>query len=380
MAKIKELKAEDKIEGKTSNDILNEVLTENKKEHFNFQQRVNWKVSTGSLLLDLATGGVTPSLWRFCSKSNAGKTPQMLEILRNIFKDVPNSKALWVIAEGRGLSEENKARCGLKFVYSPAEWETGTIFVFETKVFELVIDTIKRLVFENPYGVKYAFCIDSLDGLMLRSDIDKPITESGKVAGTPMLSKKMLQSLSLGMFKFGHWMGIISQKTAEIKMDMYAKGADRGGEFSGGNSLFHGADIILEYQNPWNDDFILDNKTGKMNDGKTKPIGQYARVLMDKVTKEAYKKQVIKYPIKYGRKPSGIWVERELAELILGFGQATLAGAGWITLSPDFIKETKEAGFDLPEKVQGLENLYKLLQEDEKLTNYLFDKFSKLIT
>src|SRR5271165_4811449 len=94
----KESKSEDQKDNsiKTSKDVLKNILEKNKDEHFNFQERVNWKTSTGSLILDLATGGVMPSLWRFCSKSNAGKTPEMLEIIRNIFKDVPNSKALWV--------------------------------------------------------------------------------------------------------------------------------------------------------------------------------------------------------------------------------------------------------------------------------------------
>lgn len=375
----KEQKTEEKDDKvKSSKDILKGVLEANKKEHFNFHERVDWNVSTGSLILDKVTGGVSPSLWRLCSQSNAGKTPQILEIIRNIFKDVPNSKALWVIAEGRGLSDENKNRCGLKFVYSYDEWDINTIFVLETKIFELVIDTIKQLVFDNSENIRYAFCIDSLDGLMLRADADKPTTESAKVAGTPALSKKMLQSLSLGMFKFGHWMGIISQRTAEIRIDQHAPGANRGGEFSGGNSLFHGSDIIMEYKSPWMDDFILDG-SGKMNDGKTKVIGQNARVLMDKVNKEEYKKQIVLYPIKYGRKPSGIWREREVGEMIFFMGRATIAGAGWITFVPEFIKELEDQGLTIPEKIQGKENLFTLLQNDEKLTSFLFDKFSKLV-
>lgn len=378
MAKVKEIKETKEEVRDLSKDLLSASLKEFKEEHFNAAKAVEWEVSTGSLLLDVATGKVKPSLWRLCGHNNSGKTPQMLEIVRNILKDVPNSKALWVMAEGR-LSEENKERCGLKFVTDYNEWEIGTVFVLKTNIFELVIKIIKDLVKNNSAGIRFAFVIDSIDGLILRDDAAKDITENNKVAGVPGLSKKMLQSLSLGMFQYGHWMGLISQVTSEIKLDPYAKTTNRGGSFSGGNSLLHGSDVIIEYNPPYGGDFILDGK-GKFNDGKSKPIGQNVTVILAKSIKETTRKVKITYPIKYGRKPSGIWIERELGDLFLGFGLATLAGAGWITVSPDFIKEMKEANFDFPEKIQGLDNLYKILQDDEKLTNYLFDKFSKLIS
>jgi hypothetical protein len=377
MAKTKELKEEKQVED-LSTSLLSGALKEFKEEHYNATKAVEWEVSTGSLLLDVSTGKVRPSLWRLCGNNNSGKTPQMLEIVRNILKDVPNSKALWVMAEGR-LSEENKTRCGLKFVTDPNEWEIGTVFVLKTNIFELVIKIIKDLVKNNDAGIRFAFVIDSIDGLILRDDAAKEITENNKVAGVPGLSKKMLQSLSLGMFQYGHWMGLISQVTSEIKLDPYAKTTNRGGSFSGGNSLLHGSDVIIEYNPPYGGDFILDGK-GKFNDGKSKPIGQNVTVVLAKSIKETTRKVKITYPIKYGRKPSGIWVEREVGDLILGFGRATLAGAGWITVSPDFIKELEDDGFEFPEKIQGLDNLYKVLQDNEKLTNYLFDKFSKLIS
>lgn len=365
----------------SSKETLGTLLKANKDEHFNFKERVNWKVSTGSLILDEKTGGVMPSLWRFCAKSNAGKTPQMLEIVRNIFKDVPNSKCLWVIAEGRGLSEENKERCGLKFVYDYKDWEVNTIFVFETNVFELVIDTIKQLVLTNPDNVRYAFCIDSMDGLTLRADREKGIEGDNKVAGAPALSKKMMQSLSLGMFKYGHWMGAISQKTTEIKIDQRSPGADRGGNFSGGNSLFHASDVVLEYQQSWAGDFILDNPAGKMGDDKgTKAIGQNVRVFMAKSPKEASKKEPFTYPVKYGRKPSGIWAEREVVQMTFAFENATMAGAGWITFKPYFIEELKNINITLPEKIQGENNFCKMLEENPDMNKYLFNKYSKMVS
>ena len=174
---------------RSSKDILNSSLKANLDDHHNFKESVVWKTSTGSLILDVATGGVCPSLWRLCGNNNSGKTPQTLEIVRNFLKDVPNSKCLWVIAEGRGLSEENRTRCGLTFVTDPAKWEVGTVFILQTNIFELFINIVKGLVKQNEEGIKFAFVVDSIDGLILRDDAAKEITESNKGAGVPMLAK-----------------------------------------------------------------------------------------------------------------------------------------------------------------------------------------------
>lgn len=384
MANSKKQAKEEKEEEvkRSSSDILNSALKSNKGEHYNFEERVSWKVSTGSLLLDVATGGVKPSLWRLAGANNSGKTPQMLEILRNFLSGVPNSKALWVIAEGRGLSEENKSRCGLTFVYSPEDWAVGTVFVLETNVFEMFISVVKDLVKQNEDGTKFAFVVDSIDGLILRDDASKDITESNRVAGVPMLSKKMLQSLSLGMFKYGHWMGLISQVTAEIKLDPYAKAANRGGQFSGGNSLLHGSDVIIQYEPINNGDFILDNPAGRMNDGKTKPIGQNVKVTLVKSLLEATRKTTVIYPIKYGRKPSGIWVERELGDLLLMWELIKKTGekSSWLAVSEDLRAEVKEhTGLEMAEKIQGMEKVYAYLEEQPKVTEYLFNKFTSLM-
>ncbi len=361
-----------------SKDLLTAAMKDAKTEHHNETKKRDWRVSTGSLLLDVATGGIRPSLTRLCGVNNGGKTPQMLEIVRNILKDVPKSKALWVIAEGRGLSAENMARCGLKFVTKAEDWEPGTVFVLYTNIFELVIKVIKDLVKDNPNDNVYAFVIDSVDGLMLRDDALKEITESNRVAGVPMLAKKMLQSLSLGMFTYGHWMGLISQVTAEIKLDPYSKAPNRGGMFSGGNSLLHGSDVIIQYEPSYPGDFILDG-AGKMNDGKTKPIGQNVKVTLVKSMIETSRKTTVVYPIRYGRKPSGIWVEREIADMVLAWGLATRTGA-WIAFTPAIRAELKDKGIEIPEKVQGLDNLYALFEENRAATEYLFGKFGEMLS
>ena len=320
-------------------------------------------------------------LLRICVANNEGKTPQTLEILRQFFNTVPNSKALWVIAEGRGLSDENRLRCGLKFVYAADEWETGTIFVLETNVFELFVNTVKTLVKDNDEHIRYAFVVDSVDGLILEADSKKEISENNKVAGTPALSKKMLQSLSLGMFKFGHLMVLLSQVTAEIKLDPYTKTPNRGGQFSGGNALLHAADFILEYQPSFACDFILNNPAGKLNDGTTKSIGKYAKVVIQKSGLEASKKVQVNYPIKFGKRPCGIWVEYEISDMLLQWWllKKEATKTSWLSLDTKLQEELKGLCDEVPEKIQGMNQVREFLADNPKVTDYLFDKFKKLI-
>ena len=374
MAKIKN-KDEETSQKIGDKQLLRTILDDHKKEHYNDQARQDWRVSTGSLLLDVAMeGGICPSLIRLCGANNEGKTPQAIEMCRNMFASVPKSKGLWVIAEGRGLSKENVNRSGLKFVYSPEEWEYGTIFVFETNVFELFIKTVKDLVLNNEDGAKYAFVVDSIDGLQLRDDKAKEVTENNKVAGTPMLSKKMLQSLSLGMFKYGHLMILLSQVTAEIKLNQYEKTPNRGGQYSGGNSLLHGADYILEFQPSYNGDYIVDKPGGKLNDGNSKAIGKYCKVILQKSAQETSRKHLIQYPIKFGRKPSGVWLEYECADMLLGFGLLEKSSS-WLSWEANLYKELLAIDKDIPQKIQGLDNVRVYLEEQPNITAYLVNKF-----
>lgn len=365
----------------TSGNPLTGILKnkEHKDEHFNFQERVNWKISTGSLLLDVAMeGGVSPSLIRICGGNNEGKTPESLEIIRNFLKDVPNSKAFWMIAEGRGLSKENIDRCGLTFVYDPDQWELGTVFVLESNVYELFIKCVKECVLNNPNKHKYAFCVDSIDGLQLRDDKAKEITENNRVAGSPALSKKMLQSLSLGMFKYGHLMILLSQVTSEIKLDPYQKTANRGGQFSGGNALLHAADYILEFQTSYGGDYIMDNPSGKLNDGKSKPIGKYCSIVLQKSAQESSRKQKIQYPIKFGRKPSGIWLEYECVDMLLAFSLLEKAGS-WLSWEKSLLEELIKVDKDIPETMQGVNNARSYLEGQPKVTQYLLEKFKQTL-
>lgn len=372
-------KEDDGDKKNNSKNQLSSVLNDHKEEHLNYTERVYWKCSTGSLTLDAATGMVSPGLWRLTGNFNCGKTPTALEIIRNMFLEVPNSKAVWVIAEGRGLSEQNVERCGLKFVEKPEDWEVGTVFILRSNIYELFIKTLKTLILDNEEQIRYAFVVDSIDGLLLRDDSKKDVTDAQKVAGPQALTKKFMQTLSLRMFHHGHLLIFISQVTAEIKLDQYSRSPDRGGNFSGGNSALHASDIILNFSSPFAGDFILDSSSGKFNDGKTKPLGQEVRVEIGKALKEESKKMKLTYPIKFGRKPSGVWVEREIGDLLLAWGLVVKSGA-WIKVGETILEKIRAIDPEFPETVQGAEKFYQLFETRPEVVTLLRNEFLPILS
>lgn len=364
----------------TATDRLGTILKKNAKDHVNFQERVTWRISTGSLLLDLATGGVGPSVVRLAGYNNTGKTPEALEIARN-FLGMDNSRCVWVLAEGR-LSEENKTRCGLEFVTKWEDWKDGTVFILESNIYELYIELVRDLVLNNPEGKRYCFVVDSLDGMMRREDAGKPVVDAAKVAGPQLLTKKMFQSLSVGMLKFGHLMVMTSQVTSEIKLNEYVRTVDRGGQFSGGNAANHWSDFTFEYQPLSANSFILDNPEGFVSDGKSKAMGRLVSVVLNKSTLEKSMRTKVTYPVKFGRKPSGIWVEHEVASMLTGFDMVkkTSEKGSWLSFTPETIKELAGVGVDAPEKVQGMGNLRVWLEGNPKATTFLVGKFKSILS
>ena len=122
---------EDKPDAVSSKNILTSFLKNKKEDHYNFEEAVSYKVSTGSLTFDLLTGGgLRPGVHRFVGFTEGGKTSAALEVMKNFLNTVDGAKGFYIKAEGR-LSEEMMKRSGVKFVFSAEQWEAGTCFVFE---------------------------------------------------------------------------------------------------------------------------------------------------------------------------------------------------------------------------------------------------------
>jgi|688.fasta_scaffold07245_20 RecA/RadA recombinase len=363
----------------SSQNILDSFLKSNKSDHYNFEDEITYKVSSGSLQLDLQLdGGFGPGLHRFVGMNEGGKTSESLEIVKNFLRDLPDTKAFYIKAEGR-LSPEMRERSGVKFVFSAEEWVVGTCFVFESNIYETVVDIMRELISKNDEKVKYCFLLDSVDGLITRGDLDKSFEDSNKVAGGAVIAANFMKRLSIALAKRGHMAIFISQVRADIKLDPYTKAPIRQTSATGGNALLHFANYIIEFEARYKGDLILQDPTNKTPDIQKNPIiGHFAKVTVKKSPNEKTN-MTISYPIRYGRKNgTSIWIEKEIVDLLYAWEFIEKKGS-WINLSDEFKEMLNENGFILSDKIQGDYNLFKIIEDDKKLCQFLTAYFKSAI-
>ena len=358
-----------KESSETSKSILGDFLKSNKEKHLNFEKSVVYKVPSGSLLLDISMGGgLTPGCHRFTGASESGKTSSALSFMR-LFLQEPDRKGIYIKAEGR-LSEEMQARSGVKFTFDAENWESGSCFVFESNMFETCMRLIEMLVKNNPEDYKYFVFIDSMDGLISESDIEKDYGEATKVAGGVNISGTFLKKLGLWLGKKGHVCIMSSQVRATIKINPYEKGDPRLTNATGGNALNHHADYILEFQQKFNNSLI---KKGE------KILGHYCKIIFRKSPNEITGQEV-SYPVKYGQtNGKSVWIAKELVDAMLTWEMASKGGA-WITIEDSLRKELLAEGFEVAEKYQGIDNFADFIESNDQLIDFLYKKFTKLLS
>jgi RecA/RadA recombinase len=357
---------------------LTKFLNANKTEHFNYVDDVNYAVSTGSLSLDAELGLLGPSLVRLVGPSSSGKTSFAFNVTKEFFATVPHSRAVYIKAEGK-LSPELQERTGLTFVKDPEQWRDHTVFIFESNVYEVVIGLIRELMSNNPNKHVYMFILDSMDGLNLRGDMVKSIDESVRVAGAPLMTKQFLQKVSVSMTKHGHLCFFLGQVSAEIKLDPYAKGVPRQVGGAGGSAVQHFSSHVLEFQNWYESDLILEKPEERLNRLTNKALGHMCKIKIVKTDRE--KRYItVEIPIKHNTVGGGsIWREREIVDAMLVWHLVTKAGS-WLTIAPVLASELETKGIPpLPEKVQGLNALYALLESRKDVADYLFAKFRTMV-
>jgi RecA/RadA recombinase len=299
--------------------------------------------------------------------------------MKNFCNNLPNAKGFYIKAEGR-LSPEMRERSGVRFVFSADEWVNGTCFVFESNIYETVVEVMRELVAKNEEKTKYCFLLDSVDGLITKGDLDKSFEDSNKVAGGAVIAANFMKRLSIALTKRGHMAIFISQVRADIKLDPYSKAPIRQTSATGGNALLHFANYIIEFEPRYKGDLILQDSSNKTIDLKKNPIiGHFAKVTIKKSPNEKTN-MTITYPIRYGRKAgTSIWVQKEIVDLLYAWEFLQKKGA-WINPVEEFQQMLNENGFDFPEKVHGDANLFKIIEDDEKLCNFLINYFTKSIS
>ncbi len=358
---------------------LTKFLDANKTEHFNYVEDTVYAVSSGSLSLDIELGLWGPNLARLVGPSASGKTSFAFGMTKEFFSTVPNSRAVYIKAEGK-LSDDLQARTGLTFIKDPKEWRDKTVFVFECNIYEVVISLIRDLITNNPQGHKYVFILDSMDGLILREDAVKTVDQNVRVAGAPKITKEFLQKVSVAMTKRGHLCFFLGQVSAEIKLDPYAKGTPRQVGGAGGNAVQHFASHVLEFQNWYEGDLILEKPDERLHRTSNKALGHLCKIKIIKTDREK-RYTVVEIPIKHNQNGGGsIWREREIGDAMLMWQLVTKAGS-WLTFAPTLNTDLAKENIDpLPEKVQGMNQLYDLLEARRDVSDYLFKRFRDMVS
>lgn len=372
-------KQKEKEEETGSKSVLHSLMEGSKDDHYNNFNPQRLRITSGSLNLDVYTAITSSAVVRLIGAGpELGKTSQCLVFADNFHKTFPKAKTIFCLAEGR-LSDQLKKRSGMKFVSSPDEWEYNTIFEFKCNIFETVANTIETLLKEmHGLGEQLCIIIDSLDGLILKNDIAKPLDENQKVAGVPLLTKRLFKRIALPISSYDCLFLITSQYSADIKLDPYSAAPPRQGYAAGGSAVGHQADYVISYKPRYAGDYILENDKEKPDPIKNKILGVFATI---EIKKSATDNSgiIVKVPIKKGRIGSAIWVEKEVADLILAFQLATRKGA-WITFSSKVIEDAKAKGIELQESVQGISGLYNYMETDEKAFNWFFNKIKNIIS
>jgi recombination protein RecA len=364
MSKTKEVQTTDQIAKFLSDK-------DNKKYHYNFHESEEYKIPSGSLNLDIALGGGLPSgAHRFTGINEGGKTSCAMAFARNFQKHFgKKGMVIYIKSEGR-FSPEMIERTGI-------DTDPEKFFCFDCNIFEKVFELVRELVFNNEDDKKYMFIIDSVDALCRVGDIDKPFAESEQVAGGALITSVFLKKMVLPISKMGHTLILTSQVRVEVATNPYAA---RGGpkvKQAGGNAIKHYANFILEFEERYSSDLIFKNPTATRLDEKGEPIGHYCKVKFRKSVNEKTG-STARYPIKYGEKNGkSVWRAREILDMLYLFNLITKKGA-WISVSEELIKEVSDKKLEINEKFQGEQRLIDFLEENEKLSDFLYQDFKKL--
>lgn len=353
-------------------------LKANKADHYNFEEEQTDITPTSSLICTAAMdGGVRPGAHRALGLAAGGKTSATLDMMLNFLRkdDGKGRRGFYVKSEGR-LSPEVMARSGIKFTTDPEQWKDGVCFIFESNVFEAVFGFMGDLIRNNPTKTRYFFILDSLDMMAKRADLEKGLEDAAQVAGGALITSVFLKKTSAALAKRGHYCWFISQVRDSIKINPYEKSNPRQGMSSGGHAVEHAGDWVLDFLPRFGDDIIRETPSDK----SSKAIGHYCRLRIVKSNNEKYGTEV-RYPIKYGRSGgTSVWREREIADLLLMWSQVEKSGS-WLKVASALRDEVKvETGVEMPEKIQGLDNLYAYLEDTKTVSDYLYAKFLALIT
>ena len=351
-------------------------LKENKKDHYNFEKENYYKVPSSSLNLNLELGSGLPNgAHRFMGITAGGKTSCALDFMFNFLKMDKSNRGIYFKCEGR-LSPEVKARSGIEFTTDAEKWNNNCLTV-ESNIYEVVFGFIRNLIIDNPTETKYFFIIDSVDSMVKRDDLAKPLEEAQQVAGGALITSVFLKKTALALARRGHICIFISQIREEIKINQYQVTTQRQGKSSGGHALEHASSVVINFLGRYNDDVIRENQSDK----NSKAIGHRCKIKIIKSDNENYNE--LSYPVRYGMTGGkSVWKELECIDMLQAWSQLKRKGdkGAWFYLGETTLNELRKIDKECPEKFQGIENVRLYLEEKPEITEYLCNKYTTVLS
>ena len=353
------------------------------KEVFKGKYVERYKVSTGSLQLDIATeGGIGAGIHRLCGENEGGKTAESLVILDNFLKSKGTKprKGIFINAEFR-LSKQKRNSVSFDFIDQSkiTEWNEGSCLILDTNSYETSASLTDAMVNEQDF--QYCIVIDSLDALIPDGDVNKSFSDSHKVAGGAVIASTLSKRISIPTRKFGHMVIFISQVRSKIHQGMGHAPAEQVNS-TGGNALLHASDYILEFKAKRNQGNLLKEADGMVNLLKNKKFGHmaFAKICKSENESTGY---TVEYPIKYVKNVGRIWIEKEVFDLMKAVG--ILEGTAWLSLPIDlddpiyeFAKKMK-VKLEKPVKLQGEKAWLAFLEDNPELTNLFYSYLANLL-
>lgn len=360
------------VEKDIPQSVLKEILKDG-KDHFNYIEPQDYKVSTGSLNLDLETdGGIHPTIIRCAGPAETGKTSFSLQLAKN-FLEVKNRRGVYFLSD-KELSHEMVKRSGVKFVESLDDWVDGTCYVIRTNVYETVCNTIKKLIAN--VGTLYIFILDSMDNFAPKSALEGDFGDSFAKGGTGAISSHFFRCFNILLPRLGHLTIMISQARDAIVIGRQAAPTWKQMNSSGGRAIEHAVSWAFEFSPAMNskEDMFWEGEPYK-----GKKLGHNCIIQFKKSTNEKTGTKV-KYPIIYGRaNGKSIWIEREIFDQLLIWGMLKRK-VGWLEFIPNLLEELIKIEPSTPKQIQGEENFIKFLESNPKLTEFLYKKFQETLS
>lgn len=364
-------------EEKQTKDEAQLILKERMKDetgHFNYIEPKTYKISTGSLNLDLEIGGgIQPSIIRCSGMAEAGKTSFSFNLVKIFLSDKTRKRRGIYFLSDKELSENLVSRSGVKLVEDLDNWVDGTCYVIRTNVYETVCNTIRDII--KIKDIEFIFVLDSMDNFAPKAALESEFGESSQKGGTSAITAHFFRCFNILLPRLGHITVMISQYRDAVHI---GRGAPiiKQTNSSGGRALEHGVLWAFEFQVPQNS---TEDMFWEGTPYKSKKIGHNCIVQFKKTINEKTGTKV-KYPIIYGRENgNSIWIEREIFDQLLGWNGLKRKG-GWLEFSEEMSSELSKIDPETPKQIQGEENLVKFLESKPKITDYLYNKYKNILS